>query len=175
MTDRALLDVMGCVARFAPRGLVAFVAAVGVCGLMLTTGCYTYQLKAPSDLLAGQNVEVQVNNVGRVALTNDLGDDVAKFNGKVVTVSDTTLGVSVTHIEYLNGSSTGFPGGTVIVSRNAITSVSTKAYSKSKTTVAAIGIIASIVALIAVLHATGFSDSGPGSKGTGENQPTQNQ
>src|SRR5665213_1221860 len=151
MRDRALLDAMGCVARFAPRGLVALVAAVGVCGLMLTTGCYTYQMKAPSDLLAGQNVEVQINNVGRVALTNDLGDDVAKFNGKVVSVGDSTLGVSVTHIEYLNGSYTAFPGGTVKVSRNAITSISTKTFSQSKTTIAALGIVASIVALIVCL------------------------
>lgn len=168
-----MLDAMRCVARFAPRGLVALTAAAGVVGLMLTSGCYTYQLKSPSELSPGQNVAVQVNNVGRVALTADLGDDVAKFNGKVVTVGDSTLGVSVTHIDYLNGSYTAFPGGTVTVSRNAITSLSTKTFSQSKTTVAAIGILASIVALIFVLHATGFSDSGPGSKHTGETLPTQ--
>lgn len=167
-----MLRAVGCVARFAPRGLVALTASAGVCGLMLTTGCYTYQMKSPSELIPGQNIAVQVNNVGRVALTADLGDDVAKFNGKVVSVGDSTLGVSVNHIDYLNGSYTAFPGGTVTVSRNAITSVSTKTFSQSKTTVAAIGFVASIVALLVVLHATGFSDSGPGSKHTGENPPT---
>ena len=173
MIHRALHDAVRCVARFAPRGLIALTASVGVCGLLLTTGCYTYQMQAPSDLTAGQNVQIRVNNVGRVALTADLGDDVATFDGKVVSVTDSLLGVSVTHIDYLDGSSTGFPGGTVMLSRNSITSVSTKTFSQSKTTVTAIGLVAAIVAIIAVLHATGFGDSGPGSKNTGENPPTQ--
>jgi hypothetical protein len=148
-------------------------ASLGVACVMFTTACYTYDVKAPSDLMAGQEVVVTVNNVGRVALTPDLGDDVAVFEGNVVAVTDSVLSVSVTHVDFLNGSSTGFPGGTVNVSRNSITTVSTKQFSRSKTAVATVGIVAAIVAAIGVLRATGFGDSGSGSKDTGENKPGQ--
>jgi hypothetical protein len=156
-----------------PRSVTAATASLGVACVILTTACYTYDLKAPSDLMAGQEVEVTVNNVGRVALTSDLGDDVAQFEGNVVSVADSMLTVSVTHVDYLNGSSTGFPGGTISVSRNSITTVSTKQFSRSKTVVAAFGIVAAIAAVIGVLHATGFGDSGPGSKDPGNGTQIQ--
>ena len=151
-------------ARHAPRSLTAATASLGIASLMFTTACYTYDMKAPSDLMAGQEVEVVVNNVGRVALTSDLGDDVARFDGNVVTVTDSVLRVSVNHVDFLNGSSGGFPGGTVSVPRDAITSVRTKQFSRSKTAVAAIGIVAALVAAIGVLHAVGFGDSNAESK-----------
>jgi hypothetical protein len=78
-------------------------------------------------------------------------------------------------VDYLNGSSTGFPGGTVSIPRNSIATVSTKQFSRSKTAVVAIGILAAIGAVIGVLHAIGAGDSGPGSKGSddGGNPQTQ--
>jgi hypothetical protein len=168
-----LNDAVACAARTVPRSVTAATASLGVACVILTTACYTYDLKAPSDLMAGQEVEVTVNNVGRVALTSDLGDDVAQFEGNVVSVADSMLTVSVTHVDYLNGSSTGFPGGTISVSRNSITAVSTKQFSRSKTAVAAFGIVAAIAAVIGVLHATGFGDSGPGSKDPGNGTQIQ--
>lgn len=159
-----LLGAVDCVARNAPRSLTAATASVGIACLVFTTACYTYTAKAPSDLMTGQEVEVTVNNFGRIALTADLGDDVAKFDGNVVSVTDSVLSVGVNHVDFLNGSSTGFSGGTVSISRNAITTVSTKQFSRSKTAVAAIGIIAALAAAIGVLHATGFGDSDSGSK-----------
>ncbi len=160
-------------ARQAPRSLTAATASLGITALISTTACYTYNLKAPSDLAAGQDVEVVVNNVGRVALTNDLGDDVAKLEGNVVAVTDSVLRVSVNHVDFLNGSATGFPGGTVGIPRNAITSVATKQFSQSKTTVAAFGIVAALIAVIGVLHATGIVDSNSGSKDPGQGPAVQ--
>src|SRR6185437_3132952 len=123
-----LNEAMVRAARTMPRSITAAIASLGIACLILTTACYTYDIKAPADLMAGQEVEVIVNNVGRVALLADLGDDVAKFDGKVVMVADTMLSVSVDHVDFLNGSSTGFPGGTINISRNAITQVSTRQF-----------------------------------------------
>ena len=168
-----MLRTVSCVAHQASRSLTAATASLGIVALVFTTGCYTYTMKAPSDLMAGQNVEIVVNNVGRVALTNDLGDDVAKLDGKIVAVTDSVLRVSVNHVDFLNGSETGFPGGTVGIPRNAITSVGTKEFSQSTTTVAAIGIVAALIAVIGVLHATGIGDSNTASKDPGQGPAVQ--
>jgi len=146
---------------------------LGIVALAFTTACYTYEVKAPSDLTVGKGVEVTVNSYGRIALTADLGEDVATLDGNVVAMTDSALKVSVNHVDFLNGSSTGFPGGTVSIPRNSITSVSTKQFSRSKTAVAAIGIVAALAAIIGVIHATGFGDSGKGTKDPGDGTNVQ--
>lgn len=131
---------------------------------MLTTACYTYDVKAPSDLLVGQHVEVTVNNVGRVALTADLGDDVSQVDGDVVALTDSALRVRVKQVEFLNGTASPYPGSEINIPRNAITSVSTKQYSQSKTTVAAVGLVALLIAAIGALGLAGIGGSSPDSK-----------
>lgn len=166
----SLLNAVGCGARTAPRILTAATASLGVASVMFMTACYTYDVKAPSDLLAGQHVEVTVNNVGRVALTADLGDDVTQVDGDVVAVTDSALRMRVNQVDFLNGTSTGYPGGVINIPRNAITTVSTKQFSQSKTTVVAVGLTALLVAAIGALGLAGIggssSDPKPGG-GTG--------
>jgi len=170
---KALCGAVGCVVRNAPHSLTAAAASLGIAALVFTTACYTYEIKAPSDLLVGQGVEVTVNNYGRIALMADLGDDVAKLDGNVVAMTDSVLRVSVNHVDFLDGNSTGFPGGTVSIPRNSIAAVSTKQFSRSKTAVAAVGIVAALAAIIGVLHATGFGDSGKGTKDPGDGTNVQ--
>lgn len=165
---KALVDAADCLVRKLPSGLAAAAASLGVAALVFTTACYTYEVKAPADLLAGQGVQVAVNNYGRIALAADLGEDVAKLDGTVTAMTDSVLRVSVTHVDFLNGSSSGFPGGVVSIPRNSIAAVSTRQFSRSKTTVAAVGIIAALAAVIGILHATGFGDSGKGIKDSGD-------
>ena len=170
---KALRGALDCVVRDAPHSLTAAAASLGIVALVFTTACYTYELKAPSDLMIGQGVEVTVNYYGRIALAADLRDDVAKFDGNVVSMTDSALKVSVNHVDFLNGSSTGFPGGTVSIPRNSIAAVSTRQFSRSKTAVAAVGIVAALAAIIGVLHATGFGDSGKGTKDPGDGTTVQ--
>ena len=115
---------LGCVARKAPRILTAATASLGVAAVMFTTACYAYEVKAPTDLVAGQHVEATVNNIGRVALTADLGDDVSRVDGDVVSVTDSALRIRVMEIQFLNGTSSPFPGSAINVPRNGITTVS---------------------------------------------------
>ena len=132
---------------------------MGVACLILTTACYTYEVKAPTDVPAGQQVEVTVNNIGRVALTADLGDDVARVDGDFVQVTDSVMRVRVTGVSFLNESSTGYPGSVISIPRTGITSVSTKEFSRSKTTVAAVGLTALVVGLIAAIGLGGNGGS----------------
>lgn len=153
------LDAVGCVTRRAPRILTAATASIGVACVMLTTACYTYDVKAPTDILAGQHIEVTVNNIGRVALTADLGDDVSKADGDFVATTDTALRLRVNEVEYLNGTTSPYPGSEINVPRTGITAVSTKQFSQSKTTVVAVGLTALLVAIIATIGIVGSGTS----------------
>lgn len=159
-----LLGAVACVVRDAPRVLTAATASVGVASLMLMTACYTYDVKAPTDLSAGQNIEVTVNNIGRVALAADLGEDVTKVGGDVVTVTDSALRMRVDRVEFLNGTASGYPGSEINVPRNAIASVSTKQFSRSKTTAVAVGLVAALIAAIGAVGLAGIGGSSPDSK-----------
>lgn len=161
----SLLDAAGCLARSAPRILTAATASLGVACVMFMTACYTYDVKAPTDIMAGQQVEVTVNNIGRVALTADLGDDVSKVDGDFVAVTDSGFRLHVNHVEFLNETATPFPGSEITIPRTGITTVSTKQYSQSKTTVVAVGLAALIIAIIATIGIAGSGNS------NGDNKP----
>ena len=165
---RTLLDAVGCVARRAPRIITAATASLGIAGLVFTTGCYTYDVKAPTDLQSGQLVEVTVNNIGRVALTADLGDDVSKVDGTVVAVTDSVLRMRAVSMDYLSGISSPFPGGEISIPRTGITTVSTKQYSRSKTAIVAIGLSAALIAVIGAIVVAGSGGS-QGQKDGGNN------
>lgn len=143
-------------ARGAPRILTAAVTSLGIAGLMVSTACYAYDVKAPSDLMAGQHIEVTVNNLGRVLLASDLGEDVATVEGDVATISDSALRVRVTKVTYVNGTASPYPGSEIGVPRTTITTVSTKQFSRTKTTVAAIGLAAALVAGISAFGLGGI-------------------
>ncbi|MDQ2891098.1 MAG: hypothetical protein M3R65_11190, partial [Gemmatimonadota bacterium] len=153
-----------CVARDAPRILTAAAASIGIASVLLTTACYTYDVQAPADLLAGQHVEVVVNNVGRVALTADLGEDVSQVDGDIVAVSDSALSVRVMEVEYLNGSTTPYPGSSISIRRESIRTVSTKQFSRSKTAVVAVGLAALLIGIFSALGIAGLGGSSPDPK-----------
>ena len=158
LTNR-LRAAAGCVARKAPRILTAATASIGVACLIVTTACYTYEVKAPTDVVAGQHIEVVVNNIGRVAVTADLGEDVAKIDGDFVSLTDSVLKLRVSEMTFLNESTSAYPGSVISIPRIGVVSVSTKQFSRSKTTVVAVGLTALVVALIAAIGIGGLGGS----------------
>ena len=167
-----LLDAAGRVARKAPRVLTAATASVGVASLIMTTACYTYEVKAPTDVVAGQQIEVVINNIGRVAVTADLGEDVAKIDGDFVSLTDSVLKLKVTEMTFLNESTSAYPGSVISIPRLGVVNVSTKQFSRSKTTVVAVGLTALVLALIAAITVSGIGGSS-GSKDPGNGTSTQ--
>ena len=158
-TITRLQAAAGCVARTAPRILTAATASIGVACLILTTACYTYDVKAPTDVVTGQRIEVVVNNIGRVAVAADLGEDVAKIDGDFVSLTDSVLKVRVTELTFVNESTSDYPGSVISIPRLGVVSVSTKQFSRSKTTIVAVGLTALVVALIATIGIGGLGGS----------------
>lgn len=141
------------------RGASTAMMSVGVTALLVTTACYTYDARSPGEIPPGQHVVVTVNNVGRVALTADIGDDVASVTGDLGSVDSAGIHMRVTDAEFLSGTSTRMAGVAVTVPTNGVVLVTTKQFSRSKTAAVVIGVAA---ALIAAIRAFGIIGSGNG-------------
>lgn len=145
--------------RLAMRGMSAATMSIGVGAVLLNTACYTYDARSLGDISPGEHLVVTVNNVGRVALTADLGDNVATVEGDLTSRDAAGIHIRVTEADYLSGTATPMAGVAVTIPDNAVVMVTTKQFSRSKTTAVAVGIGA---ALIAVIKAFGIFGSGNG-------------
>jgi hypothetical protein len=145
--------------RAALRGVAAAAMSLGVASLFFMTACYTYDAHSPGDITPGQHVVVTVNNVGRVALTADIGDDVASVEGDLVSSDASGIHVRVTEADFLSGAANSMAGVLTTIPVNGIVSVTTKKFSRSKTAAVIIGIGA---VLVAAFKAFGLIGSGNG-------------
>lgn len=145
------------VVRFALRLLGRATASAGVAALVLTTGCYTYEVRAPGEIPAGRHVIVAVTAQGAAALAPDLGDGVTSVEGDIISADENGIRLHVSDVEYVAGNSGHIPGADVNVPRNAVVVVTTKQFSRSKTAAVAVGLG---LALIAAIRASGVIGSG---------------
>jgi hypothetical protein len=146
------------------RGVSTATMSLGVAALLLTTACYTYDVRSPGDIAPGQHIVVTVNNIGRVALAADLGDDVATVEGDLTSTDSAGIHMRVTAADFTSGTSTPMAGVAVVVPNNAVVMVSTKQFSRSKTAAVVIGIGAAIVAAIRAFGILGSGNGGPTDK-----------
>ncbi|HEY5087824.1 MAG TPA: hypothetical protein VII66_10745 [Gemmatimonadaceae bacterium] len=150
--------------RFALRAASVAATSLGVAALLLNAACYTYDARSPAEILPGQHVVVTVNNTGRVALSADLGDDVAHAEGDLISADATGIHMRVTEVEYLSGLSSQMAGVQVIVPSNSVVLVTAKQFSRSKTAVAVGGLGALLIAAIKAFGLTGGGNGDAGSK-----------
>jgi hypothetical protein len=132
--------------------------SVGIMALLVTTACYTYDPHTPGDIQPGQRIVVTVNNVGRVALTADIGDDVATATGDLTSVDSAGIHMRVTEANFLSGTTTRMAGVAVTVPTNGAVLVTTKQFSRTKTTAVVIGIGAALIAAIRAFGIFGFGN-----------------
>ncbi len=152
--------------RFVLRGASVATMSLGVAALILTTACYTYDPRSPGEVTPGQHIVVTVNNVGRVALTADLGDDIATVEGDLTSSDTAGIHMRVTEATYLSGTATEMAGVPVTIPTSAIVSVTTKQFSRSKTVAVVAGIGALLIAAITAFGLIGSGNGGPVGKPT---------
>jgi hypothetical protein len=161
---RSLVNGVRRAVRYGLRGVTTATMSFGVVVLLLNTACYTYDLRSAGEIPRGQQVVVTVNNVGRVALTADLGDDVATAEGDLIANDTAGVHMRVTNVEYLSGESSRMPGVAVTIPTNAFVTVATKQFSRSKTVAAVVGLGALLVAAIKAFSLIGSGNGDSGSK-----------
>jgi hypothetical protein len=132
------------------------------------TGCYRYTPIESSTPALGTEVRLELTDAGAVTLGPLVGNRVELVDGRVITVADTALTLSVTGTTDRVGTETSWRGEQVVFPRSALASVHRRTLDRRRSYIAG-GIAAGLVAVAGV----GFSlnGGGGGNHGGGTGSP----
>jgi hypothetical protein len=144
----------------------AVVTAAFLCG-SVTAGCYTFVPSEGSLLVPGRPVALDLNDLGRLNLSSQIGGDVMQLSGTLVQESAAAYTIKTMQVTYLNGRTADWSGEPVIVGQEYVRGVYRQRISPGKTVAA----VAAAVAIVGgVIVGNGLSGSG-NAGGTGKNPP----
>lgn len=113
-------------------------AAAGIASTaVLSTGCYTYAPRTTSDIAARSVIAADISDIGRIALTQQVGPEVARIEGEVVQRSDTSVRLMVSQVSYLGGLLNKWQGQEVALRTQDMKFVFERKLSRSRTALAA--------------------------------------
>lgn len=145
------------------RGACSSLGAIGiVCVIGSMTGCYTYLPRPVSEAAPKAQVSAEITDVGRVALGERVGPEVASMDGEVVQRTDSAILLNVSEVRYLNGTSNQWQGQEVTLRPQDVKSLSQRTYSKQRSMLAVVAIGGLAVLAIATAAITGAFSGGQG-------------
>ncbi|HST06971.1 MAG TPA: hypothetical protein VLJ83_02310 [Gemmatimonadaceae bacterium] len=150
------------------------IAIAVVLGCATAMGCYSYVPSQASYLTPGRDVALQINDLGRVNLTAQIGAEVAQVAGILQQQTGTDYTMKVSELTYLNGKTAEWSGEPVTIRQDYVKAVLEKKVSPGKTAAAVLasaGVVGG--AIIAHTLITGGTARGDGDKpvpppGTGD-------
>jgi hypothetical protein len=149
-----------------------FLAAVGIASVMVTSaGCYTYPARATSDVNPPALVSVDVSDVGRVGLSDQMGTEVKRIEGQVVQRSDSALRLMVTEVSFLNGTANKWQGQEVTIRPIDVKALSQRTYSRQRTVLATLALGGLIALTIVTKGFTSLFSGDPSTDGKGGGPP----
>lgn len=145
----------------------AFPVALGVCAALASTGCYTYSALVPDRPAPGTQLEITLNDRGRVSLEGSIGPEIWQLQGRVTSVEDSGMTISISRVITIEKQITHWAGETVNVRTDYIRSLRERRFSTSRTVALAGTATAGVVAFLATrsLLGFGFEGSGPSDGG----------
>lgn len=155
--------------RAAAQAACSSLAAVGIAStIVLTTGCYTYLPRSISEAAPKAQVSAEITDVGRVALGEQVGSEVARIDGEIVQRTDSAFRLTVSEVRYLNGTSNQWQGQEITLRPQDVKSLRQRTYSKQRSMLAVIA-IGGLAALAIVTSAiTGVFGGGSGNDKPGD-------
>jgi hypothetical protein len=141
------------------------VAIAVVLGSTFALGCYTYVPSQASYLQPGKEVALDINDLGRVNLSTQIGAEVARVSGILQQQTGTDYTVKVSELTYLNGRTAMWSGEAVTIRTDYVGSVLEKKISPGKTAaavVASAGVVGGAIAAHTLIT---------GGNGGGDNKP----
>lgn len=138
---------------------------------LAASGCYVNRpLNAAPE--PGTNVVLAVNDRGRVALADSVGEAVAQIEGALVSRRDSVYVVRVRAVEFLNGQRHRWTGEPLTIREEHLRDVHARRMSRGRTAVVAGVISSSVIAFILSrdLFGTGAGGREPGGGGPGPDQ-----
>ena len=137
----------------------------------LLGGCYTYAY-APSMPVPGTSLEVQLNDVGRVQLVNNVGPEILYVEGALASATDSELTLKVSRTRTLRGIVQPWAGEPVTLRTGQYGMVRERHFSAPRTFVLIGSVTAGFVSFAASRGLLGLGNS---SGGGGEPPPNNNQ
>lgn len=129
-------------------------------------GCYSKHLVTDGRVAPDAEVEVTVNDKGRVALAERLGPGVLRISGRLAQRSDSALVIRASSVEYLGVGSSVWSGEPVTVSTDFVGLMVERRLSKPRSwSVAGAAVIAVVAAAIALDLGGGAGGGGPSDGG----------
>lgn len=111
-------------------------SSLTVVALLTLQGCYVYTPLHTSVPPTGETVVLNISDRGRVALAERLGPGVISIRGRVATVAEQELSVSVASVGYISGDNSLWTGESMSLNREFVSHVQVRKLSKSRTWVA---------------------------------------
>lgn len=153
----------------ARRAHVAAVARATV--LAFTTGiataCYA-NVPLSSAPATGTPVVLEVNDRGRLALSESMGPSVGEIEGVLTSRTDSAYVVHVASVEYLNGNRTKWNGEAITVRADLVNRAAERRLSRSRTALVAIVAAGATLAFILTrsIFGSGTPEGEPGEGGS---------
>jgi hypothetical protein len=143
---------------------VGRVASAILPATLFALGCYTYMPSDASLLRVGREVAVDLNDLGRLNLSPQIGAEVRQVAGILQQQTGTDLSIRVSELTYLNGRTAMWSGEPVTIRADYVRGVYEKKLSAGKTAAAALA-SAGVVGGAIVAHTLITSGNGNGSEG----------
>ena len=128
------------------RRTAVFTATV-LCG-SAATGCYVYEPSTSSLLAPGKSIALDLNDLGRLNLSNQIGPEVKRISGILVSQSNGNYVLHVSEITFFNARTSEWSGEAVNVRADYVSGVYEQKLSGSRTALAVAGSVAGVGALI---------------------------
>lgn len=139
-----------------------------VAGALLMTACHTYVPAGAQSATPGGTAQLRLTDRGAADLAQLVGPYARVIEGRVTSVDDSTIVMSVTELTRANDVTETWKGESVTVPRSGVAELSLSRFSGSRTAVLVSGLaIIGAVAAVALSGGGGISGRGPGQTGGG--------
>ncbi|HEX5436224.1 MAG TPA: hypothetical protein VFW98_03640 [Gemmatimonadaceae bacterium] len=133
----------------------------------LLEGCYTYVPFNAAMPAPGTQLELVLNDQGRVAVGERLGPEVASVDGTLVGITGPRYELHIAKVQYLDGTSSSWGGEGVELLQQHIKSVLERKFSKGRTVAAILAGVGAVSAFIITRNIIGNGTGEPPLKGGG--------
>lgn len=166
------LGRVSCARGIPPRATLRHSVRASIAMVLLLphlAGCYHHVPASQMAMPSGTNVSVGITDRGRVALSELVGPETRRIDGRVLESTDSSLVLSVNSVQYLQTNiPTRWGGERLELTRDLVTDVRERRLSRSRTWIMA-GLIAGATLAVSLIAIRGFGGEDPSDRpGGGE-------
>lgn len=153
---------------FVPRRFTAVLCAIA---LLLQVGCHSYQPMQDAVPSRGQQVSLTLNDRGRVAVADRMGEGIDRVEGILVASSDTSATLQVTRTITIRRNQMTWAREEVQIPRDGIRGFQQQAFSGRRTAVLLLGVAAGFILVTKLIGLDVFGEGLGGGRCTWNCEP----